>query len=316
MKKAKIIIIVINLAIIGFLIWFLWGLDYKKIGDLLAQSNKIYLIIGLLFFALSLLFKITRFGAVTRYYGYKFSFTQTSFIQMVGIAIAMMTPGRLGEATKIYLLKQRQVPVLTGTALTIFERVFDFLFLSLAGLFFVLQFMKGSKLTWGFIALLVVMIGLLIVLRNLHWLTRFVPARFRNIFVNFTSVKAGGQKAQLIPLTLFTILTWSTQAVLSWSVLASLDVHVSPLAVLGVEAIGTLAAILSFLPLGIGAMDLSMLFLYSLLGVGNEPATIAVFISRTVGFLAPLLIALIMTNVAGTSFKEIRAGLSQQKPSA
>lgn len=314
MKKAKIIIIIINVAIVGFLVWFLWGLDYKKIGDLLAQSNKTYLLIGLLFFCLSLIFKITRFGAVTRYYGYKFSFRQTTFIQMVGIAIAMMTPGRLGEATKIYLLKQRSVPILTGTALTIFERVFDFLFLSLAGLFFALQFMKGSKLTWGFIALLAVMLGLLIVLRNLHWLVRFVPQRFRQIFENFTSVKAAGQKAQLVPLTIFTILTWTTQAVLSWSVLAALGVHVSPLAVVGVEAIGTLAAILSFLPLGIGAMDLSMIFLYSLLGVSNESATIAVFISRTVGFLAPLLIALIMTNIAGTSFKEIRAGLSQQKP--
>lgn len=316
MKKAKIIIIVLNIAIVGFLVWFLWRLDYKKIGDLLAHSNKSYLLIGLVLYALSLVFKITRFGAVTRYYGYKFSFKQTSFIQMVGIAIAMMTPGRLGEATKIYLLKQRQVPVLTGTALTIFERVFDFLFLSLAGLIFVFQFMRGSKLTWGFVALFVVMIGLLVVLRNLHWLTRFVPVRFRQIFQNFTSVKASGQRRQLLPLTLFTILTWSTQAVLSWSVLAALGVHVSPLAVLGVEAIGTLAAILSFLPLGIGAMDLSMLFLYSLLGVGNEPATIVVFISRTVGFLAPLLIALIMTNIAGTSFKEIRAGLSRQKPTA
>jgi len=87
---------------------------------------------------------------------------------------------------------------------------------------------------------------------------------------------------------------------------------VSPLPILGVEAIGTLAAVLSLLPLGIGAMDLSMIFLYSLLGIDKEVATIAVLVARTIGFLVPLIIALIITNLSKTSFKEIRTGMKKE----
>ncbi|MDD5567012.1 MAG: lysylphosphatidylglycerol synthase transmembrane domain-containing protein [Patescibacteria group bacterium] len=313
MKKAKIIFIVINIAIVGFLIYFLAKLDYAKIGDLFVSSDKWLLIAGLIFYLVSLFFKITRFAAVTKYYGYTFSFKDTTFIQMVGIAIAMMTPGRLGEASKIYLLYQKKVPALTGTALTIFERVFDFLFLSLAGMFFALQFMKGSKLIWGFILLIFVMFVLLILLRNLHWLKRFVPKRFQGLYEKVASLKFTGQNGQLSLIIVYTVLTWFTQSLLSWFTLRALDYHVSALAVLGVEAIGTLAAILSFLPLGIGAMDLSMIFLYSLLGIPKEVATIVVLVSRTIGFLAPLIIALIMTNAAHTSLKDIRTGMARQK---
>ncbi len=312
MKKAKIVFIIINLAIVGFLIYFLATLDYQQIGDLFSQANIAWLVAGLVFYSLSIYFKIIRFGAVLNYYGFKLSFKNTAFIQMVGIAIAMMTPGRLGEASKIYLLHQKNIPAITGTTLTIFERVFDFLFLSLAGIFFVLQFMAGSNLIWGFIFLLIVMAGLLVLLRNLHWLRRFVPRRFKNLYEKFASLKFTGNRKYLLTTIAYTVLTWFTQSLLSWCVLKGLGFDVSPLAVLGIEAIGTLAAILSFLPLGIGAMDLSMIFLYSLLNISNEVATVVVLVARTIGFLVPLVIALIMTNAAETSFKEIRSKMGKQ----
>ncbi len=311
MKKAKIIFIIINVAIVAFLIYFLSGLDYAQIGDLFVQSNKLWLTLGFIFFMFSIYFKIIRFGAVLKYYGYRLSFKDVTFIQMVGIAIAMMTPGRLGEASKIYLLWQKKVPGLTGTTLTIFERVFDFLFLSLASIFFVIQFMEGSNLIWAFLALLVVMLVLLFVLRNLHWLRRFIPKRFEKLYEKIANLKFSGNRRHIISIIIYSALTWFAQSLLSWSVLHSLGFSVSPLAVLGVEAIGTLAAIVSFLPLGIGAQDLSMLFLYSLLGISNEVAAIVVLVSRTAGFLVPLIIGLIMTNVNQTSFKEIRSGMSR-----
>ncbi|MBU0707562.1 flippase-like domain-containing protein, partial [Patescibacteria group bacterium] len=99
MKKAKTIFIIINLAIVAFLIYYLAKLDYQQIGELFTKSNKGLLLAGLAFYFLSLYFKIIRFGRVVEYYGYKFSFKDNAFIQMVGIAIAMMTPGRLGEAS-------------------------------------------------------------------------------------------------------------------------------------------------------------------------------------------------------------------------
>ncbi|MBU0707515.1 flippase-like domain-containing protein [Patescibacteria group bacterium] len=313
MKKAKTIFIIINLAIVAFLIYYLAKLDYQQIGELFTKSNKGLLIAGLAFYFLSLYFKIIRFGRVVEYYGYKFSFKDNAFIQMVGIAIAMMTPGRLGEASKIFLMHQKKVPAMTGTTLTIFERVFDFLFLSLASLIFALQFMKGSNLIWGFIFLFIVMVVLLVLLRNLHWLRRFIPQRFNSIYDKISGLKFSGNKKHLIYISVYSILTWFAQSLLSWFALRAMGFEVSPLAVLGVEAIGTLAAIISFLPLGIGAMDLSMLFLYSLLGISNEVAAIVVLLSRTIGFLAPLLVALIMTNYNRTSIKEIRAGMSISK---
>ncbi|MDP3964356.1 MAG: lysylphosphatidylglycerol synthase transmembrane domain-containing protein [bacterium] len=312
MKAAKVIFIVLNLAIVGFLIYFLSTLEYDRIRSLFVQAEIEWLIIGLAFFGLSIIFKILRFGAVLQFYGYRFSFSDTAYVQMVGIAIAMMTPGRLGEASKIYLLQRKSVPVLTGTALTIFERIFDFLLLSLAGIIFALQFMPGSNLIWAFIALIAIMTALLFILRHLHWLRRFVPDRFRTMYDQLANLRFSGKRKFLVSISLYTFATWFAQALLSWAALRALHIDISSLAVLGVESIGTLAAILSFLPLGIGAQDLSMLFLYGILGVSNEAAAIVVLLSRTAGFLVPLLIALIMANIRGTSFFKLRSVL---KPS-
>ena len=309
MKKAKIIFIGLNIAIVGFLIYFLSKLDYVTIGRLFRTANVWLLLLGLLIYLASLYFKIARLGSVLKYFGYKLGWGDKSFIQMTAIAIAMMTPGRLGEASKIYLLHQKSVPAVTGTAATIFERVFDFLFLSAASIVFVYLVLKDSRLLWLFVLLLLLMVGLLFAFRYINRLLRFIPMRWRPALQQLHDSRASGRLSAMGWTTFHTIATWSTQAMLSWATLAALGVHISPFAVIGVEAIGTLAAIFSFLPLGLGAMDLSMLFLYGQLGVANEPATIVVFLSRTIGFLAPLSIALILTNLRGLKFSDIKAGM-------
>ncbi|MFA6198576.1 MAG: lysylphosphatidylglycerol synthase transmembrane domain-containing protein [Patescibacteria group bacterium] len=311
MKKAKIIFIALNVVIIGFLIYFLSRLDYATMGRLFRSANLWWLLLGIVAYLFSLYFKIARLGSVTNYFGFRLPWRDLSFIQMTAIAIAMMTPGRLGEASKIYLLHQKSIPAVTGTAATIFERIFDFLFLSAASIVFVYIVLNDSRLIWLFSLLLLLMLGLLLVFRYISMFIRFVPIRWRPALLQLHDSRATGRLRAMGWTTFHSIATWSTQAMLSWATLAALGVHVSPLAVIGVEAIGTLAAIFSFLPLGLGAMDLSMLFLYGQLGIANEPATIVVFLSRTIGFLAPLSIALILTNLRGMKLSDIKAGMKQ-----
>jgi uncharacterized protein (TIRG00374 family) len=243
MKTAKIVFIVINVAIVGFLVYFLSKLDYSTIGHLFRTANIWWLTLGIVAYLISLIFKIARLGSVMNYFGYRLKWRDLSFIQMTAIAIAMMTPGRLGEASKIYLLRQKSVPAVTGTAVTIFERVFDFMFLSAASIIFVYLVLNDSRLLWLFSLLFGLMIGLLIAFRHISRLLRFIPVKWRPAFQQLHDTKTEGRFGAFSWTTFHTIATWSAQAILSWATLRALGVTVSPHAVIGVEAIGTLAAI-------------------------------------------------------------------------
>lgn len=308
MKSAKLLFWLFNAIIVGILVYFISHLDYEKMGRLLEHAEYDWLLLGLAAYLLSLYFKIIRFGSVMKYFGQRFSFSDLTFIQMTGIAIAMITPGRIGEASKIYLLHQRAVPVAGGTAATIFERLFDFLFLSAAAVGLGVWFVPDRRILWVFAALGLIVIALLFSFRFIGRLTRFLPAKIRGALTYLAELRVPHRFRHATLTALFSIATWSAQAILSWATLKALGIDVSPYAVIGIEAVGTLAAIFSFLPLGLGAMDLSMLFLYSQLGIDKESATLVVAVSRTIGFGAPLLVALIMTAVKGSSFSEIRSG--------
>tara|TARA_B100000886_G_scaffold340526_1_gene310840 strand:- start:1019 stop:1711 length:693 start_codon:yes stop_codon:yes gene_type:complete len=66
------------------------------------------------------------------------------------------------------------------------------------------------------------------------------------------------------------------------------NISISFFTILGISAIGNLASLLSILPMGIGPKDLSLIYLFSLIGVEKEHVLIMLLYDRIIWIFIPL----------------------------
>ncbi len=97
----------VSVVFIGILAFLLARLDLGAVYAQMLLAKKLYLgIAGVLFLGM-LYLKIQKLAWISRYYAHALSFSQAALVQMVGIAFATLTPGRVGEGSKVILMKKR-----------------------------------------------------------------------------------------------------------------------------------------------------------------------------------------------------------------
>jgi uncharacterized protein (TIRG00374 family) len=217
-------------------------------------------------------------------------------IQMVGIAISNMTPGRIAEPLKALLLRLR-----TGTAVShslpsiVWERVFDVTVLLLL-----------STLTFGVLAnqpdlrlaslagmgLFGVMLAFTVAIlrwrplgERLFRLIRRLPG-LHNIspqFVTtFYSMRIG--KWRLVAGLLVTFGTWLAEGMVLFTVVSSLGGSIGIVLSLGLMALATTISIASALPGGLGSFELIATLLLGVMGVELGLAAAAVLLYRLLSY--------------------------------
>jgi uncharacterized membrane protein YbhN (UPF0104 family) len=223
---------------------------------------------------------------------------------MVGISFAILTPARIGEGSKAVLLNKRlDVPMASSMGIVIFERFFDLIFLSTGAFLFSIFLLQG-RITLLIGLFILALLGLFtIFIRYFNALKNVIPERYRNYF---TDVKLKYSPSSFTSILLVTMLTWSLQAGLPWFTALSLGVSVPYLTILGIVCIGVITILFSILPTGLGAMDLSYLFLYTKIGISIETAFSILVIHRLFDILVPILFALFLINYNQLSIKEIK----------
>ena len=118
------------LPIIGVLIFIivLANTDIPTILNIIAGSDYILLTLTLLFHIPVLLLKSAKWELITHAYGKGVSLARCTKAWLVGFVIGIVTPGRIGELTKAYYLRD-DMP--TGCALStvVVDRIIDILVL-------------------------------------------------------------------------------------------------------------------------------------------------------------------------------------------
>ena len=206
-----------------------------------------------------------------------------------GFALTV-TPGKLGEAVKAFLLREsHRIPVARTAPIVIAERLTDLLALLLLALVGVFTFDVDRR----FLAAGAVLVGLgiavvsieplaelaLVIAGRLPLIRRTAP-RLREFHVSTAALL---RPAPLVVATALSCASWFLECLAFWVVVGGMEgAWVSVRAATFIYASMTVAGALSFLPGGLGVTEAGMLAMLVRLGVGLDRgnAAAATFVTR------------------------------------
>ena len=219
-------------------------------------------------------------------------------VQVFGSGLIMiLTPGKLGEVWKSWLLRDVEgVPVRRTIPVVGAERITDLFGVATIGAVGVVAFDQSPYVLA--LVLLPVVAGILLLQyeRACFWLldlSRSVPivcGRTDQLRDFYGSSKGVLRLKPLILTTVLSVISWGMECVGLWLVLRGLDAHVDVLAAAFVFSVASVLGALSFLPGGIGVTESSMTGLLLLFGVSRAAAVSSTIIIRaaTLWFVAAL----------------------------
>jgi len=303
--KSKIIKGIITILFIIALFYLLRTIDFSLVTKEFKNSNKIFIILAIIGTLLAVLIRIIKFKLATKYLSYKISFKNASLFQAIGISCALLTPGRLGELIKSFLLNKRlKIPITPSLGIVIVERIFDLIFLITAAIIYSILIVKNTTFNIIALTLFIIIIIILFLLKKSHIFKKIIPHKFKKYFDK--PLKFNRSKKVLASLIIITILTWLADSLVIFFLSKAVNISLPFWMIIGITSISTIAALLSILPWGLGAYDLSILVLFTALGVSKEPATAILIASRLIGIIIPLILSIILINITHFSFKTIK----------
>ncbi len=264
------------------------GFNSTELKALLFKANYSYLTLAILLTAIGIVIKGKRLQILANQFEINSSLWEFTKIQTISITFALITPGRAGEFTKIYLLAKDKKELLpAGTVICIFERLLDFLILTCISLILCIFSLKDQRIMLLLLFSTIALIGIFFVLFKMEIfaekLLNVIPDKVKNFLSFFKENKRKLFSKSLI-ISVYSISIWCLDGFIAWIFLKSIGSENSILIVIGINAIVSIMSILTILPLGLGTMDLSALYLYNILL--NVPKEKIVFILGAARFFS------------------------------
>lgn len=283
--KMRLALVSLSVLILAALVVYS---DPPKLLSIISRSDAKYLLLAFLLSNAAILARVGKWAVLLD--GVKFS--SLIPVQLLGVTISNLSPGKIAEPAKALILKMRtKVNVSESLPSIIWERVLDILVLVfLAFSVFQMLALSGRFLFLGaasiaaFLLIVSVLLAALKIkrisyrvfysLRKLPLANR-IDEKFLEMFYG-QKVKAKSLFASL----LLTLLAWILDGLVFYFAFRSIGIDVNPFIIAGLIALATLVGIISFLPGGIGSMEISLLVLLNLQGIGGAAALSGVLLSR------------------------------------
>jgi len=267
---------------LGLTLYGNWG---EVSGAFRAFSYKMVpLILGLAF--MNYVSRFWRWELYLRRVGIALPRKESFYIFMSGLVMTV-TPGKMGEVLKSYLLKEgRQVPLSRSAPIVLAERFTDLLAVYLLTLLGGLSFDFGSRILW--VGLLVLVLGLLpfVSPKLFYWILRVLQKfswgrRMESPLTEaFHTLHDLMGFRLLLAASVLGMVAWFFECLAFQTVFWGLGMEVPLIKATFIYAFSTLAGALSMLPGGIGAAEGSMTSLLLLIQVPKALATTATIIIR------------------------------------
>ncbi len=275
-------------VIAGVAVFFVLAIfgDIKNVGQSLADFNWIYFPIGL---ALALANYFIRFGKwdfYLRSIGIRIKPVDSLLIFLSGL-IMCVTPGKIGEVSKAYLLKKldgtemrRSIPVIIA------ERVTDVFGLLL------LTAISFSSFKYGLPVLIVILVlafALVAVIKSRTlslWVInrtrkmRFLSKVSDTLETAYENTHTLFKWKNFILGTLLSAVSWSCECLVTYLALIGFNVHVSVLLPIFVFSFSLLIGAVSFIPGGLLVVEGSSAGILVLAGIAKSVAVGSTIISR------------------------------------
>jgi uncharacterized membrane protein YbhN (UPF0104 family) len=256
---------------VGFTIWA----DAGRVGAALRQFSWSMAALACLLAAANYLVRFGRWQYYLRVLELEVAAGDSLLVFLAGFSLTV-TPGKLGEAVKAFLLRATHRFSVARTApIVIAERVTDLLALLLLALVGVFQFDVDRRFLVAGAA--VVLGGVLVV--RLPGLRRFAP-KLREMHVATAALL---HPKPLVLATAFSTVSWFFECLAFWAVVRGFPgTGLGLRAATFIYAAMTVAGALSFLPGGLGVTEAGMLALLVKFGtgLGRPEAAAATFVTR------------------------------------
>ena len=235
-----------------------------------------------------------------------------SFLIFLSSFIMSVTPGKIGEVFKSYLLKEQiGTPISKSAPIVFAERITDFLSLVLLSLTGALMFGYGTNFIIGFGVLFIITV---IILSNkkisysiigFFEKLKFISKISGKIYTAYDSIYQMVKFKELIITIILSIFAWSFECLSFYLVINGFNVagapHIDLLIATFVYGFATIAGAVTMLPGGLGATDASITGLLVLLAIPKNIAVASTLIIRA----ATLWFAVVVGIVAVMFYQKV-----------
>jgi len=213
------------------------------------------------------------------------SFGKLYLYSAIAIGLSTVTPFQAGEALKVELLLKYGGKRVSGYAIFLLERIFDFftvLVLAIIGIGIVVDF--GISQSY---LLLVGTLAILLILGTIS-LIYLIPARgFDQVRLLLESIWQ--RKCNVFFALVLTIISWFV-VILGWNIaLSYFSINLNILQSISVVSITTLVAVVSFVPGAVGVSEISVATLLNNLGIEESLAQAGAIAIRVYAFVILVL---------------------------
>jgi uncharacterized membrane protein YbhN (UPF0104 family) len=247
-----------------------------------ADFLKLTLLLSLIHFAY-IVVRAWRWRSAVRHLIPQVAFLDYYWITAVAVSLSMLTPGRLGEALKIEVMKRRGLlGRLPGIGAFALERIMDLVIVSSMAAIGLVFGKSAAPPGWKAGAVVLVGLGLL----SLCGLLFFDPGVRTSLWL--AQLRRGGSPKTWIQMAFLTILAWVLVAV-NWQIsLSAVQIHLALSQVLLLISLVTIGALLSFIPGGLGVSEMVATAVLTNMGVVAVAAQAGALVLHVYGFIAIL----------------------------
>jgi len=315
--KLKILLLFVSFLILSLLLYFS---DVWKVVSIISSANPYYLLLA---FSLSLLLMFVRtfrWNVLLRKLDIKIHFLKLFPVYMSGMFASNLTPGKIGEPVKSYLLKKTEgISISRTLPSVVMERVFDVfsvIIISLVGLGIVKLPANVTPVLFAIVLFYLTAIVLMFYIsakkgriyyvseklfRFFRWLPmvgrleRFLEGFAEKFNRSIVKYKDAGISVKNFILSLF---VWGAEGVILYLSFLSVGIPVNPLLAASFISISVLVGVISFLPGGLGSSEAVMVLLFTYVySLPIHSATAAVLIYRFLGFWLNVFVGFACLNL-------------------
>jgi len=283
-------VIGLGFAVIVYLVITILS-GWEELIKNIFRINPLILILAMFLSFVNYIFRFLKWELFTRSLQLKIPLKMNFQIFIAGLSLAI-TPGKVGEAIRAFLLKETsEVGLSKGLASTFSERLIDLLAVVLLALFGVLVLGSNNSMDY-FLILVIILIG--IVFGVLIFLFDPLYNFFRRIFFLKPFVKIGSKvdnfRSDVVVTFRFSIflgalilgtIGWACEGLGFYIIAHNLGITISLEAAIFIYTISSLLGAISFLPGGLGVVEGSMeIFLATILAINIALAGALIILIR------------------------------------
>jgi len=280
------------ISIILFLM-VLYFSDFEKTIAIISEANISFLALAGILMMLSLALRVTKWKLFLNALKLKNTWSDCAHSFLPGLFIGNITPVKIGEPIRSYILKKIRGHSVTATLPSIWlEKVLEMLstiMIGLLGIIFVWKSQFNYVFIFFGIALFLIVLTILLAKskRALKFFAKFIPKVTGNMVNNLRKGFKIGNK-NIVIIFLLTTFIWIVDGIIFYMAFISIGIIADPLFIISLFSFAVVVSVITFLPGGIGSFELAFILI---LPITMSGAAAGVLLGRVFTFWIPTLIA-------------------------